>query len=545
MALIELAVTDLAILSRTRVAFRPGFTVITGETGAGKSLLIDALLLVRGGRADPALVRSGAQNARVEALFDRDPEPLICVREVAATGRTVARIDDETVTVSRLAGTVAPLVEIHGQHEQQRLLDNAAQRDLLDAYGGFADLRDEVAAAVRTWRENDAALRELEVDPRELERRLELADHAAAEIDAAELRPGEVEELRGRLAAAADAERLTRLADEAHEALMGEAGSRDQVGRAVRAATELSRIDGRFAELAGRLEGIEAEIQDVAAEVHAAVADLESDALDRERLEERLGTLYGLMRKYGETEDEVLEQGDRSRAEADRLRGLEADRSRRSVLAREHRGAADALAATLTAARTAAAGRLGHDVTAALADLGFPHGAFQVEIAPASLDTSGADHVEFLLAPNPGEPPRPLARIASGGELSRVALATRSVLADADRTPTLVFDEIDAGIGGRSAAPIGARLWQLARDHQVLVVTHLPQIAAFADAHLHIEKQVRDDGRTATEVRELQTEDERLFELAAMLTGEPPTPSAIAAARDLVADARHAREVAA
>jgi DNA repair protein RecN (Recombination protein N) len=538
MGLLELAVTDLAILSRTRVALRPGFTVITGETGAGKSLLIDALLLVRGARADPSLVRSGASAARVEALFDRDPEPLICVREVAATGRTVARIDDETVTVTRLEATVAPLVEIHGQHEQQRLLDNAAQRDLLDAYGDVSDLRDEVAGAVRAWRESEAALRVLDVVPAELARRLELADYAAAEIEAANVRVGEVEELRARLGAAANHERLTRLASEIHELLMGEGEARDRVGRAVRQATELARLDGRFEALASRLEGVEAELQDVASEVHAVVAVLEIDASERERLEERLGLLYGLLRKYGESEEQVLAHAEQSRTEADRLRSLDADRTRRQALSRELRARADDAAARLTAARRAAAARLAPAVTAALEELGFPSGSFAVEITPASLDPTGADHVEFVLAPNPGEPARPLARIASGGELSRVALAIKSALAAADDTPTLVFDEVDAGIGGRSAAPIGARLWQLARNHQVLVVTHLPQIAAFADAHLHIEKHTGDDGRTSTEVRELRDEQERLFELAAMLTGEPPTPAALAAAQDLVEQAR-------
>ncbi|MEA2623522.1 MAG: repair protein RecN [Chloroflexota bacterium] len=545
MSLLELAVTDLALIERARVGLRPGFTVITGETGAGKSLLIDALTLVLGGRADAGLVRTGAESARVEALFERDPEPMICVRELAATGRTIARIDDETVTVSRLAATVSSLVEIHGQHDQQRLLDAATQRELLDSFGGHGALREAVRTAVQALRENEAGIRELELDPGELARRLELAEHAAAEIEAAAPVPNEVEALRARLASAANAERLARLSSQLHERLAGEGGgARDQLGLAAHDAAELSRLDGRLADIEARLLGLEAEVEDVALDLRRRSAESESDAGDRERLEERLGLLYGLLRKYGESEEAVLEHGERSRAEADRLRGLDSERARRTAAAeRLDREARDA-AAALTDARLAAAARLGREVTAALRELGFPDGAFQVQVVPASLDITGADAVAFVLAPNPGEAARPLARIASGGELSRVALAIKSVLAEADATPTLVFDEVDAGIGGRSADPVGARLWRLARSHQVLCVTHLAQIAAHADAHLHIEKRVRDDGRTVTEVHELATPEERIAELAAMLGGATGDQAVLDAARGLLGRAASARTVA-
>lgn len=547
MALVELAVTDLALIERARVALRPGFTVITGETGAGKSLLIDALTLVLGGRADAGLVRTGAAVARVEALFERETEtePLICVRELAASGRTVARIDDETVTVGRLAATVGALVEIHGQHDQQRLLEPGTQRDLLDGFGGHAELVSAVRGAVQALRENDAAMRELELDPGELARRLELAEYAADEIQAAAPLPGEVERLRSRLASAANAQRLARLASELHERLAGDSGSaRDQLALASRDAAELGRLDERLADLEGRLLGLEAEVQDVAVDVAQRLAESESDATDRERLEERLGVLYGLLRKYGDDEDAVLAHGERSRAEADRLRGLEGERARREAAAqRLDREARDA-AAALSKGRRAAAVRLGPEVTAALRELGFPDGAFTVELLPASLDLTGADAVSFVLAPNPGEQPRPLGRIASGGELSRVALGIKSVLAASDATPTLVFDEVDAGIGGRSADPIGVRLWRLARDHQVLCVTHLAQIAAHADAHLHIQKQVRDDGRTVTQIRELGSDEERVAELAAMLGGREGDPAVTDAARGLLARAASARAAA-
>jgi DNA repair protein RecN (Recombination protein N) len=530
----HLRLSSLGVIDSAELELSEGFTVITGETGAGKSLLIDALSLVLGGRADAGLVRTGADGARVEALFDRDPEPLICVRELAATGRTIARIDDETVTVSRLGATVSALVEIHGQHDQQRLLEPGTQRDLVDSFGGHAALRQAVADAVRALRENEAAMRELELDPGELARRLELAEHAAAEIAAVSPMPGEVEALRSRLSSAANAERLARLSEQVHERLVGEGiGARDQLAQAARDAAELARLDDRLADLEARLLGLEAEVEDAALELGRRLAESEADASDRERLEERLGALYGLLRKYGETEEAVLEHAERSAAEADRLRGLEGERTRRLAAGEALDAQARAVAAALTDARRAAAQRLGPEVTSALRELGFPDGAFQVEIAPASLDVTGADAISFTLAPNPGEQARPLARIASGGELSRVALAIKSVLAAADTTPTLVFDEVDAGIGGRSADPIGARLWRLARDHQVLCVTHLPQIAAHADAHLHIEKRVRDDGRTVTEITELDGEEPRIAELAQMLGGKTGDPAVVQAARGL------------
>ena len=526
----ELAVSDLALIERIRVRFRPGFVVITGETGAGKSLLIDALGLVMGGRADASLIRAGAGAARIEALFERSPEPLICVREVTAA-RSIARIDDETVTAGRLAERVGPLVEIHGQHEHTRLLSSARQRDLLDAYGGHRTLRDEVGAAVEAWRANRAALGALRVDPAERERHLELHEHAAREIAEAAPRPGEVEELRSALARASDAGRIRSLLSGIRDELSGEGrGARDALARSARSARELARLDERHAPLAARLEGLVAEVEDAAEALRSAVAD--DDPRPVEALEERLGVLYGLFRKYGQDEEAVLAHGDLARGEAERLRGLESEsRAREADDARLLRRAQEA-AARLRDARGTAARDLSEAVSEAVRDLGFGAAAFSVALREIPLDATGSDGVEFLFAPNPGEPPLPLARIASGGELSRVALAIKDVLAAADGTPTLVFDEVDSGIGGRSADPVGRRLRRLARSHQVICVTHLPQIAAYADQHFRIEKRTT-GGRTVTEVRELEG-DERLHELSAMLGGSARDAGALAGARELL-----------
>ncbi len=551
--LLELTVTDLAVIERVRLAFEPGFNVITGETGAGKSLLIDALGLVTGTRADTSLVRHGAEVARAEALFDRLPEPIIAVREVSATGRSTARLDDETVTAARLADEVGPLVEVHGQHDQQRLLDGRWQRDLLDAFGGHEADRAAMAAAVDAWRANRAALDELVADPRELARRLEVLEYEAAEIAGARLRPGEVDELRARLAAAQHGEAIARGAAAVHEALLSEGrGARESTAVALREARGVARVDPRYEALAERLEGLEAELADVAMESRALAESIDHDPTAVAAMEERLGAIFALERRYGDDEAAVIAHAERAAAEAERLRHIDDERAAREADDARLLERVAAAAAALSAARADAATVLARDVGTVLTDLGFPEGVFEVGLGrrtagrdePAvefdgdavAFDASGIDEVVYRLAPNAGEPARPLARIASGGELSRVALAIKQVLAEADDTPTLVFDEVDTGIGGRSADPVGRSLWTLARRHEVLCVTHLPQIAAHADAHFRITKRER-DGRTVTELERLDREG-RIVELAHMLgSGDARGQSSaagLAAARELL-----------
>ncbi|MFL5775479.1 MAG: DNA repair protein RecN [Chloroflexota bacterium] len=546
--LLELTVTDLALIERLRLELAPGLNVFTGETGAGKSLLIDALGLATGARADTTLIRHGADAARVTALFDRLPEPLIAAREVSANGRSTARLDDEPVTAARLADVAGALVEVHGQHEQQRLLDERWQRDLLDAFGGHEELRAAMAAAVDRWRANRAALAELELDPRELARRLEIAEHEADEIGAARLRPGEAAEIRAQLDAAQHAEAIARGSAALQEALgADERGARDRLAAALHEARSLIRLDARFDAIADRLAGLEAEAADTASAARELADSVEHDPAGLARLEERLSAIYALERRYGDDEAAVIAHGEGAIAEAERLRGLEAERDIRRAEDARLLEAVAAAAGALSDARVGAAGELANDIAGVLVALGFPDGVFDVRLGrrpadedePAveldgdalAFDATGVDEVVFMLAPNAGEPPRPLARIASGGEMSRVALAIKQVLAEVDDTPTLVFDEVDTGIGGRSADPIGRSLWSLARRHQVLCVTHLPQIAAHADAHFRIVKRER-DGRTVTEVEAL-VGDGRVDELSEMLGGDGGEAAA-ASARELL-----------
>jgi DNA repair protein RecN (Recombination protein N) len=555
-----LTVTDLALIDRLRIELDAGFNVITGETGAGKSLLIDALGLALGARADTTLVRHGAESARVEGLFDRLPEPLIAVREVAANGRSTARIDDATVTAARLAEEVGSLVEIHGQHDQGRLLDERWQRDLLDGFGGHEELRAAVTTAVDRWRENRAALDASALDPREVARRLDLLEHESAEIARAHLRPGEADEIRARLTAAQHGEAIARGAATLREALTREGtGARDATAVALHEGRGIARLDPRFEVLADRLAGLEAELADVADEARRLAETVDHDPGAVAELDARLGVIHGLLRRYGDDEAAVIEHGERAAAEAERLRGLDEERAQRKREDARLLGEVGFAAAALSAARREVGAELTRAVDAVLEELGFPAGVFEVAVGPrparsgeaavevdgdaVAFDASGIDEVVYRLAPNPGEPARALARIASGGELSRVALAIKRVLAEADATPTLVFDEVDSGIGGRSADPIGRSLWGLARRHQVLCVTHLPQIAAHADAHYRIAKRER-DGRTVTDVERLDREG-RIVELAAMLGGGPGDAAALASARELLdrAESRRAGPV--
>jgi DNA repair protein RecN (Recombination protein N) len=406
-----------------------------------------------------------------------------------------------------------------------------------------------MAAAVDRWRANRAALAELALDPRELARRLEIHEHEAAEISAARLRPGEATEIRARLEAAQHGEAIARGSATIHESLAAdEGGARDAVAIGLREARTLARIDGRFEPLAERIAGLEAELADLAATARELAESVDHDPAEIARLEERLSTIYALERRYGDDEGAVIAHGERAAEEALRLRGLDADRETRQAEEARLLEAIGSAGEALSTARALAGRGLATEVGTVLEELGFPSGVFEVVLGrrpagkdePAveiggdalAFDASGIDEVVYRLAPNPGEPARPLAKIASGGEMSRVALAIKQVLAAADATPTLVFDEIDAGIGGRSADPIGRSLWTLARRHQVLCVTHLPQIAAHADAHFQIVKRER-DGRTITEVTQLDREG-RIVELGQMLGGAGGGTAALASARELV-----------
>ncbi len=551
MALIELSVENLAVLSKVRLALDSGFTVVTGETGAGKSLIVDALALVLGARASSEQVRSGESTARVAAVFDGLPaesdDPLgdvvdagdgtlIVRREIGADGRSAVRVNDRPVTVGALAALGGRLAEIHGQHEQQRLLRGDRQLELLDRAGDLGALRSRVEGDHRAWRAAAAAAAEMMSDPRELARRVELLEFQRDEIAAANIAPDEDATLEAQVRAAQHAEEIAGRGSDAIAALRGERGAAESAHLAAAALRAAAQHDLRFAALAERAAGVAAEAEELGRDVEAAADSVDLDPRARAAAEERLTLIYELKRKYGATLDEVIAFGRDAAAELAAIADQAASRDRLRAEESASRTRLERSAAELSAARAAAAESLAERVNAELPPLGLPAGAFGVALQVTEVGPSGADRAEFTFAPNPGEPPRPFGRIASGGEASRLSLALKVVLAAADDTPVLVFDEVDAGVGGRNAAALGERLRALARHHQVLCVTHLPQLAAYADHHVHVGKRV-EGGRTHTELRTLRG-PERTRELAAMLAGAGAGDEAQAAAEALLRSAR-------
>ena len=551
--LVELNIQNIAIIDRLRVAFEPGMNALTGETGAGKSIIIDALGAVVGGRTSPDMLRSGEDRARIEAVFDltgrTDPaiialldeagiehadDTLILSRDIHANGRSVARVNGQTVTVSLLGRIGERLVDIHGQSAHLSLLRPATHLDFLDAYAGLMTRRSELGTLVARVREIRAQRTALERDDRELARRTDLLRFQVEEISAANLEPNEEEELRADRQRLGNAAKLQTIADAAYHILREETPPRgasllEGLREVARNLSELAKLDPTLAEAESEVDEMVYLLDDVAATVRSYRDTIEDNPARLAEVEERLVTIRDLQRKYGRTIEEVLAFGESA---AQELASLEGGEERVALLRSEE---ADllrrigALAGKLSQARQRAATKLGKAVEQEITHLAMGRTRFTVyqaqeddsdgapvptedgAVRTLAFDARGVDRVEFLIAPNVGEAPKPLARIASGGETARLMLALKSVLAAADATPTLVFDEVDVGIGGRSGQVVGETLSALAKNHQVLCITHLAQVAAFADGHFRILKRdVR--GRTISDVQRL-ADGERIDEI--------------------------------
>jgi DNA repair protein RecN (Recombination protein N) len=494
-------------------------------------MLVDALLAVIGGRVGAGMVRDGSERAYIEAVFTgiRDDD-LVLSREIAS-GRSPARIDQKTVPVSTLAETGADLVAIHGQGAQLRLARPQIQRDVLDAYGGNETLRERAAdahaklAALRRERES------LGGDPRERDRRVALLAHEVDEISAATLRPNEDTDLEAQLAVARSAEKLRETAHAAQEMLAGDrASARDRLALAERELRRAADLDPRLVPLADRAAAQVSESDDLASELRRYADGVDADPRRVADLQARSDLLYELKRKYGDDVAAILAHAERAATELEKLRQSETRLAHLDDDERDARAALAKASKLLHDARTKAGGTLATSVEAQLKDLALARCAFSVRLEAREPDATGGDEVRFLIAPNPGEPAKPIDEIASGGELSRIMLALEVVLAANDRTPVLVFDEVDAGVGGRVGDTLGRALWSLARHHQVMVVSHLPQVAAYADRHISVRKEVR-EGRTHV-VAQTLGESESVDELAAML-GAGGAKSLAAGAKEL------------
>ena len=578
----ELHIRDFAIIDELHLTFPPGFTVLTGETGAGKSIIIDAVELVLGGRADTTVVRAGARRALVEATFRLDParraalQPLLereglegdepdllsLSREVRAEGRSICRVNGRAVTLTLLREVAQGLVDIHGQSEHLSLLRLREHLNLLDRYGNLWDLRRRVADLVSQVQRIRRERANLEQSKRERAQRIDLLQYQIAEIEAAALEPDEEEALTEERTRLANAEQLAELLAEALRAMDEGAeeapAAMDLLGTAVRALEGLARIDASLEPRLREAEDLMYRLQDLAEALREYRDRVEYNPRRLAEVEERLDLIRRLERKYGPTIPDVLEY---ARQAAEELETLTHSEERIEELQQEEERLLTELgrvAGELSRRRREAAQRLAQEVERELQDLRMEGARFGVDFrwredpegipaeelgiadwelrigdsnrqfpidnpqsARVAFDTTGIDRVEFLVSPNPGEPLKPLAKIASGGETSRLMLALKAVLSRVDETPTLIFDEIDQGIGGRVGATVGEKLWRLTVaeggtiSHQVLCVTHLPQLAGFGDLHLKVEKQVV-EGRTVTRVRLLEGDD-RVEELAQML----------------------------
>jgi DNA repair protein RecN (Recombination protein N) len=552
-----LRINNIALIPSLEIDLGPGLTLLTGETGAGKSILIDALGLLLGNRASSELIRSGEDRAVVEAIVEGpDLAPFleahglpaedgdaVLRREIQAEGKGRATINGALVPVSILRDLSPRIARIHGQHEPQGLLDPETHMDLLDRHAGLVSGADRVAGLFRALRDVETALETLRRGRQEGERRREMLEYQAAEIEKAGLSPGDEEGLRQEKTIQANADRLASLTAQAYALLYeDEEAVATRLGQAYRKVEELAGIDPRFSPYLESRSALIAQIEDLSLALRDYRESIQVSPGRLDEIETRLASIDRLKRKYGETVEDVLAFGKQCR---DELQDLSSPAERQAELETKRQAAAQAYFAAakdLSSKRRAAARDLEKRVTAALAELAMVKTRFKIRFDPdipsvtpddsSSWTERGIEACELLISPNPGEDLKPLARIASGGELSRILLALNSVASLDDAGKTLVFDEVDAGIGGGVAEVLGRKLKAIAARHQVLCVTHLPQVASFADRHYAVRKRV-DRGRTVTKVVALGA-DERVEEVARMLGGETVTETARRHAREMV-----------
>lgn len=562
--LVELGIKDFAIIERINLGFGPGLNIFTGETGAGKSIIIDALSLVLGDRASADLIREGRDEAVVEAMFDvsdvagvegvlagagiEHSENLVIRRVVQRAGRNRIYINGSLATLVTLSEIGRFLLDIYGQSEHQSLTRPDEHAEILDAYAGLKILRGEMA---RAWREYAAARGELDALREKLSdaaERRDFLEFQLRELNDAELRAGEEAELEAEEKRLANAERIKRAMLDAEREIYSESDSvTEKLGRHLTELREAAEFDPAIKEAVENVESSLYQLEDAASFLRDHGESLEADPDSLDRVSGRLAMISRLRKKYSATVEELLEKQAAMTAELEEITGGTERVDLLEIKVDEARKKAETVAARLTEKRIEAADELKGHIERELADLGMEGSVFEPSVeADANPDGTlrlgekGADRVRFLIAPNPGEGVKPLNQIASGGELSRIMLAIKRVSA-AGRVPTLVFDEIDTGVGGKIAQAVGLKLGEVAGGHQVICITHLPQIAAFADTHYRVEKAPTGEGRTATSIRGLGP-DERVEEISSMLGGMKVTETTRQHARELFDSARSLAE---
>ena len=548
----ELQITNLAIIDKLHVEFSPGLNILTGETGAGKSIIIDAVNLILGGRGSADLIRSGAKEASVEAVFDlsgRDAllqalaaagidcdGELLVRRVVAHGGKSRVFIGGGLATTSLLSEICKNLINIYGQHDAQSLLKTEQHLLLLDGFSGALSLRGEFAARFEECQGLKHELQALEEGEREAARRMDLLSFQSGEIAEAKLSPGEEEELAGERLRLMHSEKLMGASQRAFDLLYGgDAPILGDLSGIIAGVAEAGQVDAALVPVAEALEAAYAQLEDASLTLRDYAARVESDPARLEALEDRLDAINRLKKKYGAGIGEILAYQRQVDQELAALSNREETRDQLQAGIADLERELLALGGKLTKARGEGAKRLKAGMERELGELAMKHALFETFFdRSAQAKSYGFERAEFLFSPNPGEPPKPLAKIASGGELSRLMLALKQLHPDSE-VPTLIFDEVDTGIGGATSALVGEKLKRVSREQQVLAITHLPQVAAFADQHLKVEKGVQ-DGRTATSVELLEGEA-RVAEVARMLSGARVTEKTLEHARELIQEA--------
>ena len=552
--LTELRIRNFAIIESVTLPLGQGFNVLSGETGAGKSIIVGALGLLLGERASADLIRSGAEKATVEGVFDVakvrgiveladergidvEDDTLVLKREIAANGRGRAWINGAPVTATVLAEIGRQLVNLHGQHDAQTLLDGESQRRILDAFGGAesqSDLVRRISGELSGVRREIASLSSRRA---EAEKRADYLRHVAKEIEDARLSPGEDAKLEDEARVLENADELRTLATALNEALSGEEASvLTQLGLAQRPLTSIERIDPSAARMQELFDAGFYALQELARSVEDYAASVDLDPARLEEVRQRRDRLFGLLKKHGPTLDDVIEAGRSARAELDLIDTAQFDLANLTAREADARRRLSAEAEKLTDMRLSAGKKIAKSVDVLLPQLGMPDGKFSVALVSRDEPTAeGAEDVEFRVALNVGHDDRPLARVASGGELSRVMLALKTILARVDHVPTLIFDEVDAGIGGRVGLQVGDTLRRVAREHQVFAISHLPQIAARAHHHIVVAKGAK-GGVTTADISVLEGTS-RVNEIARMLGGDPESKVSRAHAKELLESA--------
>ena len=555
--LTELRIRNFAIIEQVTLPLAPGFNVLSGETGAGKSIIVGALGLLLGERASADLIRSGADKATVEGVFDIrlrsdvsaladergievEDDTLVLKREIAANGRGRAWINGTTVTASVLAEIGRELVNLHGQHDAQTLLDNESQRRILDAFGGAEKQAELVRESHRELSDVRREIANLSSRRADAEKRADYLRHVAKEIEDARLSSGEDTKLEDEARVLENADELRTLAASLNELLSGEEASvLSQLGAAQRPLTAIERIDPSAARMQELFDAGFYALQELARSVEDYTGSVELDPARLEEVRRRRDRLFGLLKKYGPTLDDVIAGGTSARAELDLIDTAQFDLANLNAREADARRRLIAGAEKLSELRLSAARKLAKAVDALLPSLGMPDGRFSVMLTARDEPTSdGAEDVEFRVALNVGHEDRPLARVASGGELSRVMLALKTILARVDQVPTLIFDEVDAGIGGRVGLQVGDTLRRVAKEHQVFAISHLPQIAARAHHHIVVAKGAK-GGVTTADITVLEGSS-RVHEIARMLGGDPESKVSRAHAKELLESAASA-----